>query len=101
MAERIVVSGGAGFIGSRLVRRLLDAGHQVAVLDSLIPSVHGEGGSPPEAIAGARFLRGDVRDGDAVHYRPAPNGVNVARRAGSFLDAPDAECKNAPVASGL
>ncbi len=65
MAERIVVSGGAGFIGSRLVRRLLDAGHHVAVLDSLVPSVHGEGGSPPQAISGARFLRGDVRDGDA------------------------------------
>jgi dTDP-L-rhamnose 4-epimerase len=65
VAERIVVSGGAGFIGSRLVRRLLDAGHQVAVLDSLVPSVHGEGASPPDAIAGARFLKGDVRDGGA------------------------------------
>jgi dTDP-L-rhamnose 4-epimerase len=65
VAERIVVSGGAGFIGSRLVRRLLDAGHDVAVLDSLVPAVHGEGAEPPPAIAGARFLKGDVRDGEA------------------------------------
>lgn len=65
MAERIVVSGGAGFIGSRLVRRLLEGGHDVAVLDALVPSVHGEGASPPDAIRGARFVRGDVRDGDA------------------------------------
>ncbi|MHB1194700.1 MAG: NAD-dependent epimerase/dehydratase family protein [Longimicrobiales bacterium] len=65
MSERIVVSGGAGFIGSRLVRRLLDAGHDVAVLDSLVPAVHGEGAAPPAAVAGARFLKGDVRDGGA------------------------------------
>ncbi|HSW29273.1 MAG TPA: NAD-dependent epimerase/dehydratase family protein [Longimicrobiales bacterium] len=65
MSERIVVSGGAGFIGSRLVRRLLDAGHDVAALDSLVPAVHGEDAAPPAAIAGARFLKGDVRDGEA------------------------------------
>jgi dTDP-L-rhamnose 4-epimerase len=63
--ERIAVSGGAGFIGSRLVRHLVDAGHEVAVLDSLVPSVHGPDASPPAALAGARFVRGDVRDADA------------------------------------
>ncbi|NJD19092.1 MAG: NAD-dependent epimerase/dehydratase family protein, partial [Gemmatimonadetes bacterium] len=73
MPERVVVSGGAGFIGSRLVRRLLDAGHQVTVLDSLVPSVHGEGASPPASIAGARFLKGDVRDPQA--WREALDGA--------------------------
>lgn len=73
MAERIVVSGGAGFIGSRLVRRLLKAGHQVTVLDALVPSVHGEGAEPPTEIVGARFLRGDVRDADA--WRAALEGA--------------------------
>lgn len=73
MAERIVVSGGAGFIGSRLVRRLLDAGHEVTVLDALVPSVHGEGAAPPAGIAGARFLHGDVRDAQA--WRAALEGA--------------------------
>ncbi len=65
MAERVVVSGGAGFIGSRLVQRLLAGGHEVTVLDALVPSVHGERAAPPDEIRGARFLRGDVRDADA------------------------------------
>jgi len=47
VAERVVVSGGAGFIGSRLVRRLLDGGHEVTVLDALVPSVHGADAAPP------------------------------------------------------
>ena len=65
MAERVVVSGGAGFIGTRLVQRLLAGGHEVTVLDALIPSVHGEDAAPPDEIRGARFLKGDVRYADA------------------------------------
>ncbi|KAA9130134.1 NAD-dependent epimerase/dehydratase family protein [Microbacterium caowuchunii] len=41
MAEHVLITGGAGFIGSRLARRLVDAGHTVTVLDALIPQVHG------------------------------------------------------------
>jgi dTDP-L-rhamnose 4-epimerase len=39
--KRILVTGGFGFIGSRLVARLLDDGHQVAILDNLSPQIHG------------------------------------------------------------
>jgi len=62
MSERALVTGGAGFIGSRLVRRLLDGGHEVTILDSLVEAVHGVDARVPEEVAGARFVRGDVRD---------------------------------------
>lgn len=41
MPEHVLITGGAGFIGSRLARRFVDAGHTVTVLDALIPQVHG------------------------------------------------------------
>lgn len=42
MTKRVLVTGGAGFIGSRLSLRLLDAGYRVSVLDNLSPQIHGE-----------------------------------------------------------
>ncbi len=47
LGETILITGGAGFIGSHLGRRLLQDGHRVRVLDSLIPQVHGEGSERP------------------------------------------------------
>ncbi|TQK18997.1 dTDP-L-rhamnose 4-epimerase [Microbacterium sp. SLBN-154] len=41
MPDHVLITGGAGFIGSRLARRFFDAGHTVAVLDALIDQVHG------------------------------------------------------------
>ncbi|WP_439591533.1 NAD-dependent epimerase/dehydratase family protein [Microbacterium sp.] len=41
MPDHVLITGGAGFIGTRLARRLVDAGHTVTVLDALIPQVHG------------------------------------------------------------
>jgi len=41
MPEHVLITGGAGFIGSSLARRLVDAGHRVTVLDSLVAQVHG------------------------------------------------------------
>ena len=40
--QNILITGGAGFIGSRLAARLSGDGHQVRVLDNLHPQVHGE-----------------------------------------------------------
>jgi dTDP-L-rhamnose 4-epimerase len=64
---RILITGGAGFIGSNLALALLRAGHEVTVLDSLSPQIHG-----PEPAAGSAlfksidgkvsFIRGSVTD---------------------------------------
>lgn len=66
MAELILVTGGAGFIGRHLARELLGRGQRVRVLDALIPQVHPNGGQPADLPADVDFRHGDVRDPDAV-----------------------------------
>ena len=63
MGERVLVTGGAGFVGSHLVEGLLQRGHTVRVVDALVPQVHGSEGKPPPYLPkGIEFIRGDVRD---------------------------------------
>jgi dTDP-L-rhamnose 4-epimerase len=79
MAERVLVTGGAGFIGSHLVDALLERGHTVRVFDSLEPQVHGglrdEGRWPDYCNPGADYVLGDVRDAAAL--RRALDDVDV------------------------
>jgi dTDP-L-rhamnose 4-epimerase len=58
----VLVTGGAGYIGSHLVDRLVSREYRVTVLDNLEPQVHRTGTWPSYANAGARYVRGDVRD---------------------------------------
>ena len=58
--KRILVTGGAGFIGSHLVDRLIDKGYKVRVLDNLYPQIHPFGKLPNYFNKKAEFIKGDV-----------------------------------------
>jgi dTDP-L-rhamnose 4-epimerase len=60
--RHILVTGGAGYIGSHLVDALVARDYRVTVLDNLEPQVHRSGTWPSYANPGARYVRGDVRD---------------------------------------
>jgi len=76
MGEKVLITGGAGFIGSHLADELLRAGYEVRVLDSLLAQVHGPTDGPPAYLSDAvEFLQGDVRDRDSV--REALHGVDA------------------------
>ncbi len=72
--ERVLVTGGAGFIGSHLVDFLTEAGYSVRILDALVPQVHASG-MPTFVNREAEFQQGDVRDVGAV--RKALSDVDV------------------------
>ena len=89
---RILVTGGAGFIGSHIAEAALAAGHEVCVLDNL------SSGRRENVPAGARFAEVDVRDGaavralvedfrpDAITHQAAQASVAVSMRE-PLLDA--------------
>lgn len=66
--KRILVTGGAGFIGTHLTRRLLREGYHVTVLDNFLEQVHGTSKTLAEDIQGkVKLMIGDVRDGAILH----------------------------------
>jgi dTDP-L-rhamnose 4-epimerase len=67
VARRVLVTGGAGFVGSHLVDALLARGDAVRILDNLDPQVHGPAQRVPAWLpAEAELVRGDVRDAETV-----------------------------------
>ncbi|MFF5187989.1 NAD-dependent epimerase/dehydratase family protein [Streptomyces sp. NPDC000345] len=89
---RVLVTGGAGFIGRRTVAELVRLGHEVRVLDALLPEAHPEP-VPPRLPGVTRFVHADLRDEAAV--RRALDGVGlvvhlaaVVGRGREILDAP-------------
>lgn len=75
MSGTILITGGAGFIGSHLADDLLEDGWNVRALDNLTPQVHERGERPRYLHADVELVVGDVRDGDAV--RRALAGVDA------------------------
>ncbi|MET9612164.1 NAD-dependent epimerase/dehydratase family protein [Kitasatospora indigofera] len=90
----VLLTGGAGFIGSAVAARLLGDGHTVRVLDALLPAVHPGGPAAVRLPEGVEFQHGDVRDTaavaraldgvDAVCHQAAMVGLGL-----DFDDAPD------------
>jgi dTDP-L-rhamnose 4-epimerase len=76
MSNHILITGGAGFIGSHLADALLARGHRVRALDNLSPQVHGSDPVRPDYLnEEVELVQGDVRDSDAV--RRALKGIEV------------------------
>ncbi|MBU0600218.1 SDR family NAD(P)-dependent oxidoreductase [bacterium] len=62
MKEKVLVTGGAGFIGSYLVDELVKKSYQVIIYDNLDPQVHPQGKKPVYLNKEAKFVKGDIRD---------------------------------------
>jgi dTDP-L-rhamnose 4-epimerase len=72
---RVLITGGAGFIGSHLADRLLADGHDVRAFDNLDRQVHADGKRPAYLADDVELQVGDIRDRDAV--RRAVDGVDA------------------------
>jgi dTDP-L-rhamnose 4-epimerase len=85
---RVLLTGGAGFIGRHVLTELLVRGHSVRVLDSLRPDVHKDGKAAP---LDAELLVADVRDAAAIDH--ALDGVeavlHLAAKVGLGVDVGD------------
>jgi dTDP-L-rhamnose 4-epimerase len=76
MKKVVLITGGAGFIGSRLADELITHGYQVRALDNLSVQVHGSEGNPPSYLnPDTELIVGDVRDSVAV--KKALKGVDA------------------------
>src|ERR1035441_748914 len=81
--ERVLVTGGAGFIGSPTVDLLLERGYQVRILDNLQPRVHPRG-KPGWVPQDAEFFHGDVANPE--HLSRALEGVSGVLHLAAYQD---------------
>ncbi len=81
--DKVLVTGGAGFIGSHIVDRLLKIGYSVRILDNLQKPVHLKG-KPSYIPKEAEFILGDVRDRDTIEK--ALEGVDYIFHLAAYQD---------------
>ena len=82
--KHILVTGGAGFIGSHTVDLLLSRGYQVRVLDNLLPPVHRNGQLPDYFSEQAEFMAGDVRE--KADWERALEGIDAVFHLVAYQD---------------
>lgn len=80
---KVLVTGGAGFIGSHLADRFLEDGFQVRVLDNLDPKVHPHG-RPKGQSASVEFIHGDITDRHTL--LAALRGVDIVSHQAAYQD---------------
>ncbi len=97
--ERILITGGAGFIGSHTVDLLVDSNFDVIILDNLDEQVHGKKGNRPNYLnSNTKFVKGDIRDRklmtdlimdvDAVFHLAAAVGIGQSMyQISRYIDA--------------
>lgn len=74
--KKVLITGGAGFIGSNLSLQLKKKGYEVTVLDNLSPQIHGENSELYNSIKDeVHFIKGDVRN--AADWHRAVEGQNI------------------------
>jgi dTDP-L-rhamnose 4-epimerase len=81
---RVLITGGAGFIGAHTAVALLRAGYEVRALDALLPPVHSDGRPPPWLPPDLEIQVGDVRSKDDV--RRALQGVDGVIHLAAYQD---------------
>jgi nucleoside-diphosphate-sugar epimerase len=79
---RVLVTGGAGFIGSHLVERLLQAGHEVRLLDSFVTGQR----ENVAHLGAAEVVEGDVQSFERVHH--ASRGCDVVLHQAALPSVP-------------
>ncbi len=86
MSSKILITGGAGFIGTHLCRALVKSGHEVRVLDLVWPK---------DEVQGVQYLQGDVRD--LAILEEAIHGVHVVYHFAAIVSMP--QCQKNPIES--
>jgi len=85
VSKEILITGGAGFIGSHLADELIAHGYRVRILDAMLPQVHGDAERPHYLHPKVNLMRGEITDArvvaaacrgvDAVYHFAARVGV--------------------------